>query len=97
MVMPVSGLTMGMALRGRVAAGWWSLREDDDDWLWNVGGMNGGDDELREKTGATCTGCEGECSSLGDQLACEDSSEEALWIETICTDPLSVPAFPKLY
>jgi hypothetical protein len=26
MVMPVAGLMMGMALRPRVAAGWWSFR-----------------------------------------------------------------------
>jgi hypothetical protein len=32
MVMPVNGLTMGMALRGRLAAGWWILREDEC-WL----------------------------------------------------------------
>ena len=56
--------------------------------------MKGGEDELSEKAGVACTGCEGECSSLGELLASDERSDEALWIETICTDPLSVPLFP---
>jgi hypothetical protein len=28
MEMPVAGLMMGMALRARVAAGWWSFKAD---------------------------------------------------------------------
>lgn len=51
MEMPVRGLMMGMALRPRVAAGWWSFMLDW--WLWRVGGMKEGEVELREKPGAT--------------------------------------------
>ncbi len=57
MEMPVAGLMMGMALRPRVAAGWWSLMFG---WGWVekvVGGMKGGEAELREKPGATVWGC----------------------------------------
>jgi hypothetical protein len=49
--MPVSGLMMGMALRPRVAAGWWSFKLE---WkLCMVGGTKEGEVELREKPGAT--------------------------------------------
>ena len=51
MVMPVTGLMMGIALRVRVAAGWCSFKVDC--WLWKVGGTKGGEDELSEKAGAT--------------------------------------------
>jgi hypothetical protein len=51
MEMPVSGLMMGMALRPRVAAGWWSFKLE---WkLCMVGGTKEGEVELREKPGAT--------------------------------------------
>jgi hypothetical protein len=81
MVMPVAGLMMGMAWRARVAAGWCSFRLD---WLWNAGGMNGGDAELRENTGATVCGCwVGECA--GELLANDERSEEALWMDTSCS------------
>ena len=50
MVAPVDGLMMGMALRARVADGWCSFKLEC--WL-KAGGINGGDDELREKAGAT--------------------------------------------
>lgn len=54
MEIPVTGFTIGMALRGReVGAGWCNLRADG----WNAGGMKGGEAELRVKTGATCCGC----------------------------------------
>lgn len=52
MVIPVAGLTIGMALRARVAEGWWSLMADCCEW--NAGGMKGGEDELSEKVGAIC-------------------------------------------
>jgi len=42
--------------------------------------MKGGDDELREKAGVAWIGCEGEC--LGELLAREERSDEALWMET---------------
>lgn len=78
MEMPVAGLMMGMALRPRVAAGWWSLRLDC--WVWKLGGTKAGDDELREKPGATVWGCcVGEDS--GELLASEERSE-ALDMET---------------
>ena len=51
MEMPVSGLMMGMALRPRVAAGWWSFKLEC--WLCMVGGRKEGELELREKPGAT--------------------------------------------
>lgn len=51
MDMPVAGLMIGMALRPRVADGWWSFMVAC--WLWKVGGMNGGDEELRENPEAT--------------------------------------------
>ena len=81
MVMPVAGLMMGMALRARVADGWWSLRLEC--WLRNAGGTNGGDDELREKAGATVCGCcVGEDS--GELLARDERSEPLM--DTICCD-----------
>lgn len=77
-VMPVAGLIMGMALRVRVAAGWWSFRVDV--WAENMGGTKGGDDELSRKPDATCCGrCVGECS--GELLAKDDRSEDALWMD----------------
>jgi hypothetical protein len=77
MVKPVAGLMMGIALRPRVAAGWCSFVLC---CVWNVGGTNGGDDELREKLGATVCGCwVGE--DCGELLANEERSE-ALDIET---------------
>jgi hypothetical protein len=73
MVMPVAGLMMGMALRPRVAEGWWSLRLDC--WVWKLGGMKAGEVELSEKPGATVlTCCVGEES--GELLASEDRSDE---------------------
>lgn len=51
MEMPVRGLMMGMALRPRVAAGWWSLMLES--WVCMVGGTKEGEVELREKPGAT--------------------------------------------
>jgi hypothetical protein len=75
-VMPVEGLMIGMALpRVRVAAGWCNFRPEL--WLWNEGGMNAGEVELREKGGATVVGCcVGEDS--GDKLAKDDRSDEAI-------------------
>lgn len=82
MVIPVRGLMMGMALRARVAAGWWSLRLLEC-WLWNVGGMKGGEDELSENPDATCWTCwVGECSGEFEVLANDDRSDDALWMET---------------
>lgn len=78
MAAPVAGLTIGMALRPRVAAGWCNLRLDC--WLWKEGGTKGGDDELSENAGATCCGCWVGDES-GDVLAREDRSE-ALWMDT---------------
>jgi hypothetical protein len=78
MVRPLAGLTMGMALRVRVAAGWCNLSVDC--WAWWVGGTKAGDEELREKE-ATCCGCwVGE--ELGELLDSEDRSEDALLIDT---------------
>ncbi len=75
MVMPVTGLMMGMA---RVTEGWCSFSVDC--WAWKAGGTKGGEVELSEKAGAW-TGCEGECSSLGELLASEDRSD-ALCMDT---------------
>lgn len=81
-VIPVSGLMMGMAdPRARVAEGWCSFRltEDrpDDCWVWKAGGMKGGEDELSEKAGATEVGCcVGEDS--GEELANDERSEALL-------------------
>lgn len=55
MVIPVAGLMMGMALRPRVAAGWCSFTFIG--WVWKLGGMNAGDEELSENVGATVCGC----------------------------------------
>jgi hypothetical protein len=79
MVRPLAGLMMGMALRARVAAGWCSFRVDC--WVWYVGGMKAGVDELREKVDTTCWGC---CvgEELGELLDSDDRSEEALLMET---------------
>lgn len=78
-VMPVAGLTMGMALRARVAAGWWSFKLD----CWYAGGMKAGEEELSENPGATVWGCcVGEDS--GELLARDERSEE-LWMEFICS------------
>jgi hypothetical protein len=49
---PVAGLTMGMALRPRVAVGWARRKATFRGWTAG-GGIKGGDDELREKAGAT--------------------------------------------
>jgi len=75
-VMPVEGFMIGMALpRVRVAAGWCNFSPEL--WLWNEGGMNAGEVELREKGGATVVGCcVGEDS--GDKLASDDRSDEAI-------------------
>ena len=52
--------------------------------MWNVGGIKGGEDELREKPGATLLGCcVGEDS--GELLAKDDLSD-ALEIDTSCCD-----------
>jgi hypothetical protein len=51
MEMPVDGLIMGMAFLPRVADGWWSFKLDC--WLIKLGGMKGGEEELRENPGAT--------------------------------------------
>lgn len=72
MEMPVAGLTMGMALRPRVAEGWCSLKLEG--WAWKLGGIKGGEDELSEKAGATVWGCwVGEAS--GELLASDERSE----------------------
>lgn len=78
MVIPVDGLTIGIALRPRVAAGWCSLRLSC--WFWKLGGTKAGDEELRENAGATVWGC---CvgDDSGELLASEERSE-ALEIET---------------
>ncbi len=81
MEMPVAGLMMGMALRPRVAEGWWSLMLDC--WLWKLGGMKAGEDELRENPGATVWGCcVGEDSG---ELLASDERSEALEMETSCS------------
>src|SRR5690554_2417319 len=78
-VIPVAGLMIGIALRPRVAAGWCNCRFELW-WLWKAGGTKGGDDELREKAGATLCGC---CvgDESGELLAREDRSDE-LWMDT---------------
>jgi hypothetical protein len=48
---PVAGLMIGMALRARVAEGWWSFKGDC--WLWYAGGIKDGEDEWNEKVEAT--------------------------------------------
>lgn len=79
MLRPVAGLMMGMALRARVAEGWWSFKPEC--WLWYVGGMNAGEVELRENGGATVMGCcVGEL--CGELLASDDRSEDELCIDT---------------
>lgn len=78
MVTPVAGFMMGIALRVLVADGWWILRLEC--WLWKVGGMKGGDVELREKAGATVWGC---CvgDDSGELPARDERSDDALWID----------------
>lgn len=76
--MPVAGLMIGIALRARVAAGWWSFRPEW--WLWNVGGTKGGDDELSEKGGAMVVGC-WVGDPWGELLASDDRSDAELAME----------------
>ena len=71
---------MGMALRPRVAAGWWSLK--DSCWFWRLGGIKAGELELREKPGAMVWGC-GVGEDSGELLA-RDERSEALEMETSC-------------
>lgn len=83
MVIPVVGLTMGMTLRVRLAAGWLKLI-----WLglaatlaWTKALVEAGE---REMAGVTCcTGwiwcCRGEVS--GEPLESEERSDEAEWME----------------
>lgn len=79
MLMPVLGLTIGMALRIRVAAGWCSLR--DWGWLWYEG-IYGCEFELREnpESGATWWDCG---LDSGDPLDSDDRSDDDEWIETM--------------
>jgi hypothetical protein len=80
MEIPVAGLTMGIALRPRGAAGCCSFMLDC--WLWNavLGGTKGGEEVLRENPGATDWGC-WVGDDCGELLAREDRSD-ALEIET---------------
>lgn len=79
MLIPVVGLTIGIAFRTRVAAGWWILRLDD--WFWYPEGIYGFDAELREKLGVTCCGC---CvgDESGEPLDSDERSEDEEWIDT---------------
>ena len=73
----VSGLTIGIGFRDRIADGWWSLR------LWFIAKFDGGEvnaecvDDGRDKAGASCGWiwcCTGELS--GEPLDRDDRSEE---------------------
>lgn len=81
MLIPVLGFTIGIALRIRVAAGWWIFIEDGELW-YAAPGTYEGTLELRENREATSCGCwVGEDS--GDPLDDERSEDEEL-MDTNC-------------
>lgn len=83
MLIPVLGLTIGIALRMRVAAGWCIFKFAKFCWVcWK--GMYGLDWELREKFADTC--CDGSCvgDEFGELLARDERSEDEECIETNC-------------
>lgn len=73
-----AGWTMGMGLRARVAAGWWSFIVCCCA-CWSAGRLNEGEEALREKAGAAWVGCDGECSG---ELLASDERSDALWMDT---------------
>lgn len=82
MLIPVLGLTMGIALRIRVAAGWCSFSAG---WPWYpVAAIYGLELELREKpeSGDTCWDW-GEAS--GEPLDSEERSDADEWMEIMST------------
>lgn len=77
MLRPVIGLTMGMALRVRVAAGWWSFNGVE-----TAAGTKGVELELSEKLDSGATVCDwGE--AWGEPLDNDERSEDAEWTETM--------------